>query len=299
MTGISWQSLVLSVAILLCPFSVSAMEPELVYIQNLPLPTGIQPPNDPSISGPQLRAVGWYRWTMPADFTIHAYDKAQGQYLFDNIVQMKTWCLERWGLADQQFSPPCQVYCAPDAATMKKLFNLSGSYGEIRNGQALLWLVLDAKPTESVPPALSVLLLKQMEGVGFWAQRGIPILNMTLPQIRRYIVELSPNLQQDSPIYFSQALLQMTETEYKKLPPEKQKLFDSEAAMFCLFVRKEFGQKNFQSMLGAGSQGVTNVLGFRDFAHLDSAFKRYLFYIVKDVRENKTPDHYLQIEQVK
>jgi hypothetical protein len=292
----------LLLVILLSPALVSAQEPQQVYFSTLPVPAGIQPSSDPSIP-----AIGWYRWTT-SNFVVHSYDKSQGQYLFENIEQMKTWCLERWALPDLKFNQPCHVFCAPDAETMKKLFNMTGSFGEGRqvNGrlQTILWITLDAKPVESVPPALSIVCLKEFDlqlgqnRTGYWVQRGVPVLSMTLPQIRRYFTELQPYLQNDSKVYFSQGILQMTEDEWKKLPPENKKLFDIEAGMMCLFVRKEFGQKNFHAALGSGSQLVAT-LGFRDFNHLDSSFKRYMFYLAGDVQQNKTPDSYLQIEAVK
>jgi hypothetical protein len=293
------KTFVLLAAIFLFPLSVSAMEPERVFFRELPVPAGVQPPSDPSIP-----EIGWYRWTT-RNFTVHSYDKAQGQYLFENIEQMKTWCLERWALPDLQFGASCQVFCAPNAETMKKLFNMTGSFGEARvtNGKlvTLLWITLDAKPTESIPPALSVVCLKELDAqrrLGYWVQRGIPVLNMTLPQIRRYLGDMAPMLQQDAKIYFSQGLFQMTEEEWKKLPVENKKLFDTQAAMMCLLVRKELGQKAFHAALAAGPQAYS-ALGYRDFAHLDSAYKRYVFYLVGDIVQNKTPDHYLQIEAVK
>lgn len=297
--------------LLLVLFSTNAFSQDKVFFETLPVPEGVQPSSDPSIPN-----IAWNRWTT-RNFTVHSIDVDQGKYLFNNIEQMKTWTFERWGLADIRFTsetanepnakpiPQVKVFCAPDAVTMKKLFNMESSFGETRveNGKikiSHLWLVLDVKPSEVIPASLTVIALKEYEQqtnkkFGWWVHRGMPVLNMTLPQIRGNIVTIEGALGKDSGMFFSKALLEMTEENWKSQSPELKRLFDSQAATMCLLVRKEFGQDNFHAMMNQQASFQT-VLGFRDNAELDATFKRYMVYLTQDIRQNKTPNDYLQIQ---
>ena len=277
--------------------------PQTVYFETLPTPNGVQPSGDPSI--PQ---IGWYRWTTK-NFSIHSIDKTQGEYLFGNIEQMKSWCLTRWGLPDADFTAEARIFCATSTEEMKKLFNIDSSFAEVREegGKikiSYLWLVNDVRPAEIVPPALTVICMKEFEkknsqNIGWYAHRGMAVLNETLPQIRRNLGGLDAVLQKDSEIFFSKSLFQMTEADWKKQTPQMRQLYDNEAAVMCLLIRKEFGQKNFQSFLRAGPNVSSDwVLGFKTNGELDATFKRYMFYLVQDIKQNKTPDTYLQIVPV-
>lgn len=272
---------------------------EKVFFDSLPVPVGIKTSVDPSV--PQ---IAWLRWTT-RNFVIHSIDFQQGQYLTANIEQMKVWVLERWGLETSDFSAEVRIWCVPDKATMKKMFNFDDSRGEVieENGKikiSNLWIVLDMKPAETIPAALTVVALREYENknkvkFGWWVHRGLPVLNMTLSQIKNKLATLEQPLKNDSAIFFSKSLFSTKPQDLNNQTLEVKNLFDTQAAMMCLLVRKEFGQNNFLSFIQDSS---LQKLGFRDNGEMDSVFKRYMFYLVQDIKQNKTPDSYLQIIKV-
>lgn len=271
-----------------------------VYFQSLPVPSGVEMSNDPTIPN-----IAWNRWTTQ-NFTILSIDPAQGEYLKDNIEMMKSWTLTRWGLQDIKFSKECRIYCAPNKETMKKLFNIDSSFAEVKGDISYLWLVLDGKPSEIVPSGLTIISLNEYQKVsgrnyGWWVHRGIPNINLTLPQIRNNMISIEASLQKDNEIFFSKSIFTLTETEWKKLPENQKKLFDLESAAMCLLIRKEYGQNLFLQFLNSSysENELSNILGFSGYNNFDITFKRYLVNLTGDIRANKTPDHYLQVSSPK
>jgi hypothetical protein len=77
-------------------------------------------------------------------------------------------------------------------------------------------------------------------------------------------------------------------------------LYDQSALVFCLLLRKEFGQDAVHWFLKKSSDAgpeaaLKEVLGFDGYATFDRTFKRYMLDLTKDVQDQKTPDSYLQI----
>lgn len=286
--------------ILLCVNVASALAQEKVYFETLPVPSGVEPSNDPSIP-----KISWNRWTTK-NFSIHSIDFDQGEYLFHNIENMRSWCLTRWGLPDIQFSSECRIFCAPSKEMMKKLFNLDSSYGEVKTQDgriviSYLWLVLDGKPAEIIPPALTIICLKELNqkyqlNMNWWVYRGMPIINASLPQIRANLVFVGSLQNFSAKTFFT-----MTEEQWRKLPIEQRRQFDAEAALMCLFLRKEYGQGKFQSFLRYDNfeDNVRKYLGFNDMSQFEATFVRYAVNLANDIRQNRAPDAYLQVEAVK
>lgn len=269
-----------------------------VYFEQLPVPSGVAPSQDPSIP-----KIAWNRWTTK-NFTIHTIDFDQGEFLFQNIEQIKTWCLTRWGLPDIQFSTECRIFCAPTKEMMKKLFNIESSFGEARvdsDGKLIisyLWLVLDGRPSETIPPALTVVSLKEFNfkyrlNMGWWIYRGIATLNATIPQIKNYIAQ---GAKIDN--MTASKIMVTTEADWKKLSVDQKRIFDAKAALLCLLIRKEHGQRKLLLFLKNSNYNddVKQYLGFTDLAAFDGAYNRFIANLFNDIRQNKTPDEYLLIE---
>jgi hypothetical protein len=188
---------------------------------------------------------------------------------------------------------------------MKKLFNLESSYGEVKmqDGKIVisyLWLVLDAKPAEIIPPALTIICMKEFNqkhqlNLGWWVYRGMPIMNATLPQIRAKLALVGRLESFSAKEFFS-----MTESQWKKLTVQQRHAFDAQAALMCLFLRKEYGQAKFQTFLKYDNfeNNILKILGFIDLNKFEETFKRYAANLSADILENKVPDAYLQIEAV-
>ena len=275
-----------------------AFSQEQVQFETLPVPTGATPSTDPSIP-----KINWHRWTVK-EFTIHAIDKDQGKFLYENVSKIKSWSLTRWGLEDFQYTKECRIFVASDVTTMKKLFNIDISLAEIRDEQvSYIWLIMDRSPAEVIPPSLTIINLKELEKqnqvkIPWWCYRGSAVLNGTLPQIRKNIDFVGPYLKNDKTMFFSKTLFTMTEDDWRKQTPEMRNLFDAESVILCLMVRKEYGQRIFLQFLNQDCEKVLQELRFRNYNQVDSVLKRYMAAIVDDAANNKIPDAYLQITKV-
>lgn len=265
-----------------------------------------QPYNQQAPADPELANLVWNKWDTE-NFTILSLDAEQGKYLYENIEQMKKWVLSRWGFPDIKFASECRVLCVPNRNLMKKLFRLDRSHGEVRRDESgkivmsVLWLVLDGKPAEVIPSALTMVAVSELENygakMGYWAIRGMSILNGTLPQIRQELAALNATVRSDQKMFFSDKLFSMTEQEWRDESLENRQLFDREAAALCLLLRKEFGQHNLHNFLksGGGEQNFVQVYGFRGYQEFDATLRRYMAMLSQDVMQNRTPDDYLQI----
>jgi hypothetical protein len=119
-------------------------------------------------------------------------------------------------------------------------------------------------------------------------------LNGTLPQIRARVNYLDRQAVNDTRIFVSKSLFALTETE---LPATHEYLFDSQAAIVCLLLRKESGEDKFLELLTTSFSESTlkKIYRFENFGVFDSTFKRFMRNLIEDVKGKKTPDNYLQI----
>jgi hypothetical protein len=245
----------------------------------------------------------WNRWETD-NFIILSYDEKQGEYLYKNIEKMKNWVFVRWGLPNVEFSAECKVACVPTKEMMQEAYRLNHSCSEIqREGDKIkstqLFLILDKRPAKVIPDGLTEVCLAELcqrnIKIGFWARRGMAILNGTLPQIKGEVKPLHGKDKRD--LFTSSALFSMTEDEWKTLQPKTQLVFDQQAAVVCLLLRKEFGQSKFLTFLLTDNteQDLKEVFGFSSQERFDAAFMRYLKNLASDIVEGITPDKYLQI----
>lgn len=182
--------------------------PSQIVAQEIISPVGAAAPTDPA-----LKDLAWNRYTTKS-FVIMSIDDAQGKWMSGNMELVKSWCLERWGFPDFQFTKECRVFCVPNKALLKKLFNLDDSKAEIRqtNGKieiSAMWLVLDDKPSRVIPPQLTKICFAEFEQkhnvtIPFFAKNGMALLNGTIPDIRGHIVSLGTTVQKDQPIFISE-----------------------------------------------------------------------------------------------
>jgi hypothetical protein len=259
----------------------------------------------PEIKDQELKSLIWHKWDT-RDFIILSLDDGQGKYLQNNIGHMKKWVLTRWGLPDFKFAADCRVLCVPNKILMKKLFRLDSSCAEIqkKNGKielSILWLVLDESPAETIPNALTIVCLNEYQQIanvklGFWAQRGMGVLNGTIRQIKQDFKFMYGVVKQDKKMYLS-SIFSVTEEQWKNKTSEEQLLFDREAAIVCLFLRKEYGQTMFLKFITspATERELKSVYGFSNIDEYNAILVRYMRYLLEDVNSNKTPDNYLQI----
>jgi len=257
-----------------------------------------------------IKGKVWNRWTTE-NFVVCSLSNSQGKYLHDHLGEIKQWIYHRWGLYDVDFSVNCKLICVNDKNLFNKLFRLERTRVEVRrdaNGkikETVVFLLLDKSASKTVPMPLTEVCLAEFEqkyGVrfGWWVHRGMSMLNGTIPNIRREITIQGKYL--GNPEQNSRTIMEITESQYKKLSYEQRRLYDGAAMMLCLLYKKEFGTTKFQQMMQETSKGkspekaVQQVLGFRNYEHLDQSFDRYIGDLHEDVKDNKTPDSYLQIK---
>lgn len=261
----------------------------------------------------EIEGLSWNRWTSK-NFTVCSINDKQAQYLHKHLELVKTWAFARWGLSDVDFSHECKLICVDDPILYKKMFNLTNTKIEVRrntNGsinEIVIFMLLNAKPSEIIPePITEVCLIefaqKYETKFSMLYLRGMRVLNCTIPQIKDRILEVQSLLKANQPLFFSKSLFDMDLTTYQNLPSEKQKLFDNCSSIFCLMVRKEFGQDIYLKLMKSSCEGnsekaINEFLGFKSYSELDKTFKRYMLDLTKDIEGSKTPDKYLQITEI-
>lgn len=252
-----------------------------------------------SIPEDELKDLSWIHFAVP-DFVILSIDKQQGLYLSQNIQLFKTWILDRWGLDNLVFSKPVFVVCVPNKDLMSKLFQLKSSYSEVRMkndkiDSIVLWLVLDAPPPDVIPNSLTIPVLEEFKQASqwempFWVSRGMAMLNKTTTKIRediKYLSGIKTPLDID-------AIVNMTEEKFKKLPEEQRKMIDKQCAVLTLLIRKEYGQDKLHLFLKDNS---LEELGFKNRKQFEGIVHRYYQNLMSDVVNNVTPDQYLDIKR--
>jgi len=257
----------------------------------------------------EIDGLQWNRWTSK-NFVVLAINDSYAKYLNQHLEMVKTWILARWGLFDTDFSGQCKLICVDDPVLFEKLFNIKKTKVEIRrDGQGriketVIFLLADNSPSHSVPVPLTDVCLaefgnKYNEDFAWWTYRGMSLLNGPLDDISRTVANVNEPIKTNSVMYFSKALLNLTKEEYIKLPEDQKSSFDSSAVIFCLMIRKEFGQEKFHHVIKDSITDPENSLkkwtGFDSYDDFDITFKRYMTDLSSDILAKKTPDSYLQI----
>ena len=72
--------------------------------------------------------------------------------------------------------------------------------------------------------------------------------------------------------------------------------------IFCLFIRKEFGQDCYLKFLQKSTEdnpedAIKKVLKFENYEKFDITFKRYMIDLTNDLTAGNTPDSYLQVKE--
>jgi hypothetical protein len=255
----------------------------------------------------ELEGLRWNRWTSK-NFVVCSLNDPQAEYLYKHLELVKGWIFNRWGLYDIDLSAQCKLICVDDPTLFKKLFNLDKTKVEIRrdsNGritETVVFLLIDGPPSLTVPVPLTEVCLSEFAqkfNCEFkpWSMSGMAHINGTIEQIKN-------KLEYSGKILEAKNLIELNQQDYSKLPEAEKEAFDSTAVFFCLFLRKEFGQDKFLTFLQKNSQGesedaVKKVLNFNDYNHLNDAFTRYVKDLGAQIKSNKVPDFYLQINEKK
>jgi hypothetical protein len=260
----------------------------------------------------ELEGLSWNRWTSK-NFVVCSLNDIQAQYLHKHLELVKVWAFSRWGLPDHDFPTQCKLICVDDKDLYRKLFNLERTKVEIRRDdrdkikETVIFLLIDGPPSQTVPIPLTEICLAefcQKNNVKFnlWTYKGMSNLNGSMEQIRSRVVELKSHLDENDPLFFSKGIMELEASQYTQLSEEKKRLYDNCCTMFCLMIRKEFGQDVYLNLIKeapvmTAEEAIKSSLKFESYDKIDRTFKRFMIDLSNDVVDGKTPDSYLQIKE--
>lgn len=191
------------------------------------------------------------------NFVIQSFDIGKGQYLEENIENIKTWVITRWGFRDFDFSKPKLII--------------------VNDGKRI---------QESIPEMLTLICFeeynKKYKPLPLWMIRGMMVLNGTYLQIRTKLKKFDDYVEKDLPIYTLNSIL------FKNYQTE---LFDIQSSIMVLLLFKEF-RPEFHKFLESGD---INLLGMSN-KEFELTFINYSKRLSKDLINSVTPDSYLQIK---
>lgn len=299
-------------SVLFVLLSSTAISAEIEPIRKVELPNEVKYELRQQDIPKEIQGKVWNRWTSD-NFVVLSLHDVQAQYLHQHLEAVKVWAYSRWGFYDIDFSAECKLICVDDPAIFEKMFGLTKTKVEIRrdaNGkitQSVIFLLINDAPSHTVPTPLTEVCLAEFSqkydaNFNWWTYRGMALLNGALDQIERNLSEFVPIIESNQPIFFSEGLFKMTKEQYMALPQDKQRLYDNCAMLFCLMLRKEFGQDKFHWFLKKSSEvgpesALKEVLGFQSLDDFNRTFKRYIIDLMRDIRDKKTPPSYLQIRE--
>jgi hypothetical protein len=280
-------------ALLLSSFSFAEEPFPVVYQGTEPVKT----------SDPELKDLYWHRWTTK-NFTVLSLDEKQGNFLAQNIENIKKSTYMRWGLDNQDFSRKCKILAVYDKDLLKRLFRINESRVEVRENEIVAWILSDDVITTVLPPPLTEVCMSEIEKqgkhVGFWMIKGMGTLNGSVSKIKENVMSAGDTVAKNSKVFLSEKLFTMTKRDWEKLNPQQRALFDKECVILCLLLRKEFGEFKFLSFMNnKDQQQMLQVIGFKDYGQFDASFVRYTKDLHDDLKQSITPNHYLQIEPVR
>ena len=255
----------------------------------------------------EIEGLVWNRWTSK-NFVVLAINNEYAKYLNEHLELVKTWTLTRWGLFDVDYSVQCKFICVDDPILFEKLFKLKKTKVEVRRDnqgrikETVIFLLTNDAPSQTVPSPVTEMSLAEFgqrynAKFNWCTYRGMSLLNGSLDQIRTHISNIKKPMETDQPIFFGKSLLEVTKEQYQKFTDEKKILFDSGSLLFCLMIRKEFGQDKFHHIMkDPNSEKALKIwLDFNSYNEFDPVFKRYITDLLRDISDNKTPNRYLQI----
>jgi hypothetical protein len=266
---------------------------------NVLMPAGKQVVQD------DLQDLVWNRYTTE-NFTILSIENKQGRWLYYNIENIKNWCLKRWGLPNIRFEKECRIMVVPNKELLKKLFNISESRCEARviDGKleiVAVWLSLDSEEdlVNTVPYFVTICSVVEIDHK--FNTKSNVLLTRGMAELNKSLVKIKDNLRKASDVDGKDiiALLNIDNTKYKKISAEDLNKFDSKSLIVSLMLKKEFGETDFLRFLFS-NKNVEDSLGVIYGFDSDSFTKSYLRYckdISNEIKDNKVPDFYIQVEK--
>lgn len=268
---------------------------------SLLMPVGSNKPK--YVDDKDLSGLVWNRYTT-GNFTILSINNSTGKWLYNNIENIKSWSMNRWGLPNLDLKNECRIMVVSDNKLLNKLFNINQSRFEIRDfGDSkihAIWVVVESQDDllNNIPYFVSIcsyydLLESRSIEPNFCVINGISCLNTSVDNIRNTISRgLDKKLEEN---FYNISL-----EKYNFMTQEDRDLYNSNSILQSLMLRKEFGQNKMIHFLLNNKDlywsKLESVYGFTKEEY-DNTLKRYRKDFFSEFNLNKVPGNYLNIRR--
>lgn len=239
----------------------------------------------------------WNRYTTE-NFTILSIENKQGKWLSYNIENIKSWCLKRWGLPNIKFEKECRIMVVPNKELLKKLFNISESKYEARIVDGKLeiiavWLSLDSEEdlVNTVPYFITICSVLEIDQK--FNTKSNLFLTKGMAELNRSLVKIKENLKIAN--IDDKDIIKAFSTDVKKMSQDDL----NKSLIVSLMLRKEFGESRFLRFLFS-NKNTNDSLGLIynfDSESFTKSYARYCKDLASEIKDNKVPDFYLQVEK--
>lgn len=268
----------------------------VVFGQELIVPENIK------VNLQQNEEMSWNRY-VAGEFTVLSINDSQGNWLAKNVSNIKTWSLNRWGFPNFSLKREFRIFCVPNSAYMKKLFGITDSQVEEREDVLVLWLVLNDKPQKVIPKYLTQLLFIEFQKeyktkLGYWFIIGSSSLNTVASEIRQVL----SNMPREN-MFTIKEIFDLSNASFNNLDEDRKNIYIKQSMYLCLMLRKEFGEAKFQGFLRCcvlqdAESSLQAVYGYKNYDEFQTKYLQYVKDLNLDLQKNKTPDSYLEIQNV-
>lgn len=232
-------------------------------------------------------------------FSILSIDDNQGKWLSDNLPKIKTWCYERMGHKDKEFSKECRIFCVPNKIKLNELFLINNSKVRFDNNLNVMWLVLDEQPINCVAPYLTMVCIKETDNkFPWWFYVGCSQLSIDAKHINMNLKDFKIHIDSDKEVVTSKNLLNLNQDQYYALSNADRAIFDTESMLLTLMLKQELGKYKLNYYLSLNSKYesiycLKNTYGFDSYESFDKKYIKYCFDISKQI--DKIPESYFNI----
>jgi hypothetical protein len=247
----------------------------------------------------------WNRYVVD-NFVVLSIDDKQGRWFFNNLKDIKNWCLSRWGISNYNLKQECRIMVVPNKKMLKRFFNLDENHIEFREKDGkveivAVWLCLEdenkGQIVDDIPRILSyiffkdIILSKELNNKKF-IEVGVPLLNQSVSTIKNSLKDIND---------FSLDFLEIDDKKYNALTEEEKKEYNNKSLLLCLMLKKEFGEFNFLRLFFNNENSldsINKIYGFNK-EEFSSSSKRYFLDIKNSIENNTISNRYLNIERSK
>jgi hypothetical protein len=253
-------------------------------------------------SNVDIKNLQWNRYTTD-NFTILSINNKQGKWLYNNVGQIKKWCLSRWGISNYNLKQECRIMVVPSKDLLKRFFNLDENHVEFREKDGkpeivAVWLCLEEDKKEQIiddiPRIISSILIRDImisKNLNKkFIEVGFSLLNQSMDKIKNTIDETDE---------FNLDFLKITDEEYNKLNQSLKESYNKNSLIFCLMLKKEFGEFNFLKLMFLKESNIKSIekIYFFNNEQLENSTDRFFNDIKNAIKNKKIDNRYLKVER--